>query len=100
MVSDGGVASCFASESGDREWMQRIGTHYSASLVTAGGLVYFLADDGKMSVVKPGSKLDIVAENKLGESCFASPAISHGQVYLRGVKHLYAIGAATVSVSK
>lgn len=97
VVSDGGVASCFASESGNREWMQRIGTHYSASLVTAGGLVYFLADDGTMSVVKPGSKLDIVAENKLGESCFASPAISHGQIYLRGVKHLYAIGAATAA---
>ncbi len=60
--------------------------------MTVGDLVYFLADDGKMTVVRPGPKLDIVAENQLGESTFASPAISHGQIYLRGDKHLFAIG--------
>jgi len=92
VVSDGGVASCFEAESGDRVWMERLGTHFSASLVTAGGLVYFLADDGKMTVVRPGAKLEIVAENSLGEATYASPAISHGQIYLRGEKHLYAIG--------
>lgn len=60
--------------------------------MTAGGLVYFLADDGKMTVVRPGPKLEIVAENSLGEATYASPAISHGQIYMRGDKHLYAIG--------
>jgi len=92
VVSDGGVASCFEAESGERTWMERLGTHFSASLTTAGGLVYFLADDGKMTIVRPGKQLEIVAENSLGESTFASPAISHGQIYLRGDKHLYAIG--------
>lgn len=91
VVSDGGIASCFEAETGKR-WMERLGTHFSASLVTAGGLVYFLADDGKMTVVRPGSELDIVAENQLGEATYASPAISHGQMYIRGDKHLFAIG--------
>lgn len=92
VVSDGGVASCFEAETGNRAWMERLGTHFSASLVTAGGLVYFLADDGKMTIVRPGPQLDIVAENALGEATYASPAISHGQIYLRGDKHLFAIG--------
>ena len=92
VVSDGGIASCFESESGERLWMERIGTHYSASLVTAGGLVYFLADDGMTTVVRPGAKLDVVAENELGEYCYASPAISQGQIFLRGAKHLFASG--------
>ena len=72
--------------------MERLGKHYSASLVTAGGLVYFLADDGITKVVRPGPKLDVVAENPLGEYCYASPAISQGQIFLRGEKHLYCIG--------
>jgi len=43
VVSDGGVASCFDAETGQRWWMRRIGSHYSASLVEAEGLVHFLS---------------------------------------------------------
>jgi outer membrane protein assembly factor BamB len=92
VVSDGGVASCFEADSGKRLWMQRIGTHFSASPVTAEGLVYFPSDDGKITLVRPGPTLDVVAENKLGEATYASPAISHGQIYLRGESRLFAIG--------
>jgi outer membrane protein assembly factor BamB len=93
-ISDGGVASCFTATTGDRTWMERLGTHYSSSLVSAGGLVYFTSDEGNTTIVRPGTKLDIVAENKLGEYCYASPAISHGQILFRGEKHLYCIGPA------
>lgn len=92
VVTDGGVASCFLAATGERQWMQRIGTHYSSSLVTAGGLVYFTSDEGNTKVVRPGPALDIVAENKLGEYCYASPAVSHGQILFRGEQHLIAIG--------
>jgi len=93
VVADGGVASCFDAESGTRHWMERLGKHYSASLIAANGLVYFLADDGIMKVVRPGKELDVVAQNELGEYCYASPAISQGQLFLRGEQHLYCIGA-------
>jgi outer membrane protein assembly factor BamB len=92
VVSDGGVGSCFHADSGRRLWMERLGTHYSSSLVAAGGLVYFTSDEGKTLVVRPGPKLDVVADNALGESCYASPAIREGQIFLRGEKHLYCIG--------
>ncbi len=93
VVSDGGVASCFEAETGRRAWMQRLGTHFSSSLVSAGGLVYFTSDDGDTTIVRPDSKLTIVAENKLGELCYASPAISGGQIFFRGEKNLVCIGA-------
>jgi outer membrane protein assembly factor BamB len=92
IVSDEGIASCYEAESGRRTWRQRIGPHYSASLVSAGGLAYFLSDEGKMTIVKPGEKYEAIAENELGEPCYASPAISQGQLFLRAEKHLYAIG--------
>jgi hypothetical protein len=35
-----------------------------------------------------------VAKNELGERTFASPAISGGQLFIRGDKHLFCIGKA------
>ena len=91
VVADNGVATCFEAKNGKRCWRERLGPHYSASLVSANGLVYFLSDKGVMTVVKPGAELEIVARNELGENTYASPAISDRQIFLRGAKHLYCI---------
>ncbi|MCA9270713.1 MAG: PQQ-like beta-propeller repeat protein [Planctomycetales bacterium] len=93
VVSDTGVATCFQAESGKPMWVERLGPHFSASLISAGGLAYFLADDGTTTIVRPGETLDVVATNKLGEFCFASPAVSDGRIYLRSEKSLYCIGS-------
>lgn len=92
VVSDGGVATCFLADTGDVMWRERLGSHYSGSLVAAEGLVYFTADDGITKVVRPGPKLDVVAESKLGQHIYSSPAISQGQIFLRGEKELFCIG--------
>ncbi|MEQ8788015.1 MAG: PQQ-like beta-propeller repeat protein [Pirellulaceae bacterium] len=97
VAADDGIASCYDADSGERLWVERMAPHYSASLVTAGGLVYFLADDGVTKIVRPGAEYELVAENELGEYCFASPAISDGQLFIRGEEHLYCIGAPQVS---
>jgi hypothetical protein len=91
IVSEGGVAHCFETKTGRLLWQERMGTHH-ASLVSAGGLVYFLNDEGVMNVVKPGPQFERVAKNEIGEKCFPSPAISGGRLYLRGDRHLFCIG--------
>ena len=91
-VSDEGIGSCRDAKSGKLIWKERMGRHFTASPVEAGGLLYFTDDDGVTSVVKPGPKLEIVQKNPIGEEVFASFAISQGQIFLRGVKHLYCIG--------
>lgn len=92
VADDRGTANCFDAKTGERLWQDRLGSHFSASLITADGLVYCVADDGRTNVVRPGTKLDIVADNRLGENSYASPAISDGQLFIRGEKHLYCIG--------
>ncbi len=92
VVSDGGIASCFEAATGKVAWKERLGTHFSSSMVSAAGLVYFTSDEGHTTIVRPGPKLDVVAENDLGEYCFASPAISDGQLFFRGENHLFCIG--------
>jgi outer membrane protein assembly factor BamB len=92
VVSDQGFGTCFDAGSGKILWQERLGEHH-ASLVSANGLVYFLSDEGVTTVVAPGPQFRLVAKNELGEKCFASPAISQGQIFLRGDKHLFCIGA-------
>lgn len=95
VADDRGTVNCFAAESGERLWQERLGTHYSTSLVTAGGLVYLIADDGLTKVIRPGPKLEVVAENPLGDFCYASPAIANGRIFIRGEKNLYCLGSGT-----
>src|SRR6185295_3555010 len=91
VVSDSGVAHCFEARTGRLAWQERMGEHH-ASLVSAGGLVYFLNDNGVMNVVRPGAQFERVAQSELGEKTFASPAICGSQIFLRGDKHLFCIG--------
>ncbi len=91
LVTDGGVASQYRCETGERIWMERLGGHFSGSPIAAGGLVYFTDDAGQTHVVRPGPALEIVAENTLGQACFSSPAASQGSLFFRGEEHLLRI---------
>ncbi|MDB6039724.1 MAG: outer rane biosis protein BamB [Verrucomicrobiales bacterium] len=91
IVSDGGIASCFEAKSGKQMWNERLKGDHHASLVSANGLVYFLSDKGIMTVVEAKPEFKIVAENPIGETCFASPALSNGEIFLRGDHSLFCI---------
>jgi hypothetical protein len=65
--------------------------------VLVGGLVFFINDNGQINVVKPGPRFERLAQYSLGESCYASPALSDGQVFLRGFNHLFCIGRKSTS---
>lgn len=92
-VTDGGVATCMKSETGEIAWQERLGGSYSASPVSAEGRIYFVSDDGETSVVDAGPVFHLLSKNPLGEKVQASPAISQGHLYLRTEKHLFAIGS-------
>jgi len=91
VISDSGVAHCFDAMNGQLAWAERMGEEH-ASLISAQGHVYFLNDRGVMNVVKAGSEFVQLAQNEIGEKCFASPAISGGEIFLRSEKHLFCIG--------
>jgi outer membrane protein assembly factor BamB len=91
VTSDSGIAHCYEARTGALAWQERTGEQH-ASIVLADGLAYFLNDAGVMNVVRPGPTFDLVATNEIGERCFASPAISDGQIFLRTEKSLVCIG--------
>ena len=98
-VNSGGVAFCYNAATGKVHWQERLGRHH-ASPVLVGGLVYFINDEGQINVIRPGEKFNRVARYGLGEQCYASPAISDGQVFLRGFQHLFCIGKPAASGSR
>jgi outer membrane protein assembly factor BamB len=91
-VNRGGTAFCYEAATGEVLWRQKLGRHH-ASPVLIGGLLFFINDDGQVNVIKPGRQFECVATYELGESCYASPAISDGRIYLRGFKHMFCIGS-------
>ena len=90
-ASNSGPIYCYEAATGKILWHEALGKHH-ASPVSANGLVYFLNDNGVMNIIKPGPEFTRVAQNELGEATYASPAISDGQLFLRGAKHLFCIG--------
>jgi outer membrane protein assembly factor BamB len=92
IVSDGGIGTCFEAKSGKIMWQERLGGGHHPSLVAAENHVYFLSDTGLTTVVEAKPEFTIIAKNDLGEKCFASPAITDGQIFIRSDKHLVCIG--------
>ena len=92
MVNDGGFATCLDAKTGERHWKEKLSGDHRASPVAAEGRVYFLNTAGLTTVVAASPRFEKVAENKIGDTTIASPAISDGCMYLRGKKALWCVG--------
>jgi outer membrane protein assembly factor BamB len=91
-VSDNGVAACGDARTGEIHWQERLGGLHLASLLCAGGRVYFFAQDGRTTVVKAGKQFEKLAENRIEGPMVATPAILDGTILLRTDTSLYRIG--------
>ncbi|MGE5611601.1 MAG: PQQ-binding-like beta-propeller repeat protein [Bacillota bacterium] len=92
VVSDEGLATCLEAKTGKALWSHRLGQHHRPSPVYADGRLYFLADNGDTFVLQASLTFQLLATNSLHEDCYASPAISHGQLFIRTTTTLYCIG--------
>jgi len=86
-----GVVHCIEVATSNILWTEDLGKQYSSPVLVK-GLVYMPNDQGVITIIKPGPKFEYLAKNSIGEKMFASPAISNGKIYLRGLNHLFCIG--------
>ena len=91
IVSDSGIGHCMDATTGEVLWEERLREHH-ASLASAEGKVLFINDFGIARWIKPGKTYDLTAESDLAEKVFASPALSEGQIFIRGDKTLRCFG--------
>jgi outer membrane protein assembly factor BamB len=95
VLAANGVLDAYDLKTGEEIYRQRlpeIGSGFSASPVAADGKVYLVNEDGQMAVVSAGREFRHIATNSMGELMMATPALSHGVLYARGVRHVIAIG--------
>ncbi len=95
VLANQGIFDCYELASGKEIYRKRImhpGGGFSASPVAADGYLYLCGEDGDVFVVKSGPSFELLATNPMGERLMATPALSRGTVFIRGEKHLFAIG--------
>jgi outer membrane protein assembly factor BamB len=93
-IKDPGVLFCRDPADGEKTlWNRRLRGRFLASLVAGDGKVYAVNDNGETFVVAATRQANLVAANRLDDSCQASPAIANGRIYLRTTHHLYCIGS-------
>jgi outer membrane protein assembly factor BamB len=92
LPGDRNFVTCYDGGTGTQVWKERLGNEFHASPVGGAGRVYIATKEGSVKVVRAGPSFDLLADNPMGETIVASPAISNGQIFVRGEKHLFCIG--------
>ncbi len=80
-----GIATCWKCDSGEEMWTKRLpGGNHSSSLVLVGDNLFATNEAGTTFIYKASPKgYQPVAQNQLGDSTFASPAICGSRIYCR-----------------
>jgi len=92
VTSDLGILSRFDAATGEFEDRLSLKARFTASGVSADGLIFYPSEAGDTVIVQPGANMKIVATNTLDEGCMASPALDGSSLFLRTRSHLYRIG--------
>ncbi len=83
-VTDDGIAYCCNARDGKERWKQRLGGKFSSSPVMCSGNLFVADLSGNCYVFAASQEsYDQVAKNSLRDDCYASPAVSRGQLFFR-----------------
>ena len=75
--------TAYEAHSGEQVWKQRLDGEHYASLIAGDGKIYATSTDGCTSVIAAESEFKLIAENELGETTYATPAIAGGGLLIR-----------------
>ena len=88
-VLDAGLAACWKSDTGQKQWKQRLGGEFSASPVLVGDTIYATNENGETFVYRADPRrFEQIAMNKLGDQAIASPTICGSRIYMRVVEQV------------
>ena len=82
--TDNGVMYCWEASTGKEQWRERLVAKVSSSPICANGNIYWANESGTVYVFKANpERFELIAENRLGDESFASPAVSGDRLILR-----------------
>ena len=91
LPGDRNFVTCYDAKTGTQQWRERLGEQFHASPIAAGDRIYVATKEGAVKVFRASEKFELLADNAMGEPIIASPAVSNGQIFIRGERHLYCI---------
>jgi outer membrane protein assembly factor BamB len=94
VLNNNGVFDAYELDTGKEIYRQRlepVGSGFSASPVAADGRIYLTSEDGDVIVIAAGREFKKLGAFSMGELVMATPALSEGVMYVRGVSTLFAI---------
>ena len=98
LMTDKGLLSCLDATTGAVKYeggRPPVASSFMASPVVVGGRILLMSLDGDTHVIRAGPTHEVLRTNSLGEPIAASAAVAPGRLYIRGERHLFAIGAGT-----
>ncbi len=91
-LNSSGVLVCANIATGERQWQLRIGGGFSSSPIAAGDCLYFVNEEGMLSIVDiSGDEGEIISTYALDETVLCTPAIADGALYVRSDSRLWRI---------
>jgi outer membrane protein assembly factor BamB len=97
IVRDRGQVECIEPKTGETIWsdaLPKSGAAFYASPLIAGGKLYAPREDGVVFVASiDDNKLELLAENDMGERVIGSPIPVLNRIFIRGGKHLFCLAA-------
>ena len=95
LVRDGGIFSSVDPVKGQAHRVNRLRDaidKYWASPVAGDGKIYTLSEGCMISTVTPEADWSVLATSRLDGTCFATPAIVDGRIYIRSLQAIYSFG--------
>jgi outer membrane protein assembly factor BamB len=88
-----GLVNCYDAATGRQLYRERLpqAQGFFASPWAYGGKVFCLDEDGQTFVLQAGPEFKLLGQNKIGERCWASPALAGDALFLRTIDTLYCI---------
>lgn len=93
-VNDGGVGTCYDSQTGDQIWKQRLLGKCFASPIAIGEKIYAFGRDGDYHVYKASETFESIAKGELGAGIHATPIVAAGKLIVRTDEKLLCFGKA------
>lgn len=96
IVRNGGILTSYNPASGEKLKEERLKDalgEYYASPVAAGGKVYLVSKEGKLTVVKAGAQWETESSVDLNDQVIATPALVGGRLYVRTAQTMFSFGS-------
>lgn len=95
LLTDNGIVTCLDPATGEVKYeggRVPVPARFMGSPVAYAGYIALTSEDGDTYMLKAGPSHEIASRNSVGEPVYSSLALANGRVYIRGDKHLFAIG--------